>query len=86
MTDDPDTDWMEQAACRGVNPDLFFPERGESIKGAKDVCHTCHVQTVCLDYALDHKETWGIWGGASERERRRLRRQRALMGQPRSAA
>ena len=73
-----DKRWQERANCLGVDPDLFFPERGASTKEAKGVCHGCEVQPDCLEYALRHGEKFGIWGGLSERERRRLRRQRAL--------
>lgn len=70
--------WQEQANCLGVDPDLFFPERGASTREAKAVCGSCEVRADCLEYALDHAEKFGIWGGLSERERRRLRRERAL--------
>lgn len=70
--------WQSQANCLGVDPDLFFPERGASTREAKAVCTGCEVRMDCLEYALDHAEKFGIWGGLSERERRRLRRQRAL--------
>jgi WhiB family redox-sensing transcriptional regulator len=70
--------WQERANCLGVDPDLFFPERGASTREAKSVCGSCEVRAECLEYALDHAEKFGIWGGLSERERRRLRRQRAL--------
>jgi WhiB family redox-sensing transcriptional regulator len=70
--------WQEQANCLGVDPDLFFPERGASTREAKAVCRGCEVQAECLEYALAHGEKFGIWGGLSERERRRVRRQRAL--------
>jgi WhiB family redox-sensing transcriptional regulator len=73
-----DRRWQERANCLGVDPDLFFPERGASTKEAKAVCHGCEVQQECLEYALRHGEKFGIWGGMSERERRRIRRQRAL--------
>src|ERR1700709_2474497 len=69
--------WQDQANCLGVDPDLFFPERGASTREAKEVCRGCVVRLDCLDYALDNGEKFGIWGGLSERERRRLRRQRA---------
>ena len=72
-----DRRWQERANCLGVDPDLFFPERGASTKEAKGVCHGCEVRPECLEYALRHGEKFGIWGGMSERERRRLRRQRA---------
>jgi WhiB family redox-sensing transcriptional regulator len=61
-----------------VDPDLFFPERGASTREAKEVCRGCVVREDCLEYALVNGEKFGIWGGMSERERRRLRRQRAL--------
>ena len=70
--------WWDQANCLGVDPDLFFPERGASTREAKAVCRGCVVQMDCLDYAIENSEKFGIWGGMSERERRRERRQRAL--------
>jgi WhiB family redox-sensing transcriptional regulator len=70
--------WQEEANCLGVDPDLFFPERGASTREAKSVCRGCEVRSECLEYALAHGEKFGIWGGLSERERRRVRRQRAL--------
>ena len=70
--------WQEEANCLGVDPDLFFPERGASTREAKAVCRGCEVRYECLEYALAHGEKFGIWGGLSERERRRVRRQRAL--------
>ena len=70
--------WQERANCLGVDPDLFFPERGASTREAKSVCRGCEVRVECLEYALQHGEKFGIWGGLSERERRRVRRQRAL--------
>ncbi|MCL4449452.1 MAG: WhiB family transcriptional regulator [Actinobacteria bacterium] len=62
----------------GVEPDLFFPERGASTREAKAVCRGCIVRGECLEYALKNGERFGIWGGTSERERRRIRRARAL--------
>jgi WhiB family transcriptional regulator, redox-sensing transcriptional regulator len=70
--------WQMFANCLGVDPDLFFPERGASTKEAKQVCQGCVVREDCLEYALANGEKFGIWGGLSERERRRIRRQRAL--------
>jgi WhiB family redox-sensing transcriptional regulator len=78
---DTETDssrWQERANCLGVDPDLFFPERGASTREAKGVCRGCEVRLECLEYALAQGEKFGIWGGLSERERRRVRRQRAL--------
>jgi WhiB family redox-sensing transcriptional regulator len=72
-----DTSWQVYANCLGVDPDLFFPERGASTREAKEVCRGCIVKDDCLEYALASGEKFGIWGGMSERERRRIRRQRA---------
>lgn len=74
-----DRAWQGQANCLGVDPDLFFPERGESTASAKKVCQGCIVRDECLEYALVNGEKWGIWGGLSERERRRIRRQRSRL-------
>lgn len=71
-----DRSFARRGNCRGVDPDLFFPERGASTREAKEVCRGCVVRQACLDYALEAGEKHGIWGGMSERERRRLRRQR----------
>ncbi len=73
-----DPDWQSKANCLGVDPDLFFPERGASTKEAKGVCKGCVVRDDCLEYALANGEKFGIWGGMSERERRRIRRARAI--------
>ena len=70
--------WQNYANCLGVDPDLFFPERGASTREAKEVCRGCVVQDDCFEFALSNGEKFGIWGGKSERERRRVRRQRAL--------
>lgn len=70
--------WQRYANCMGVDPDLFFPERGASTREAKEVCRGCVVREDCLEYALANSEKFGIWGGLSERERRRIRRHRAL--------
>jgi WhiB family redox-sensing transcriptional regulator len=70
--------WQDDANCLGVDPDLFFPERGASTREAKEVCRGCVVREQCLEFALQNGEKFGIWGGLSERERRRIRRQRAL--------
>lgn len=77
--------WQDQANCLGVDPDLFFPERGASTREAKAVCAGCEVKDDCLEYALRNGEKFGIWGGLSERERRRIRRQRALAARAASA-
>lgn len=66
--------WQEQALCAQTDPEAFFPEKGGSTREAKKVCETCTVKQECLEYALAHDERFGIWGGLSERERRRLRK------------
>ena len=66
--------WREFAACVGKDPDLFFPRRGGATEPARQVCAGCPVKADCLDHALKHRETFGIWGETSERERRKLRR------------
>lgn len=64
------------AACAGVDPDLFFPGRGQSTSEAKQVCRNCACRVECLQYALDNHENVGVWGMTSERERRTIRRLR----------
>jgi len=81
----PETNWQDLGNCLGVDPELFFPGRGASTKEAKGVCAGCVVKVDCLEYALDNGEKFGIWGGASERERRRIRRQRRLDRQAETA-
>ena len=66
--------WQERALCAQTDPEAFFPEKGGSTREAKKVCQTCDVRAECLEYALAHDERFGIWGGLSERERRRLKR------------
>lgn len=68
--------WQQDSACHGMDPDIFFPERGSSTKEAKSICATCPVADQCLDYALMNGEKFGIWGGKSERERRKIRKDR----------
>lgn len=70
----PDDDWQERALCPEVDPEMFFAEKGGSTKEAKKICGLCEVRQECLDYALDHDERFGVWGGKSERERRRIKR------------
>lgn len=64
--------WQDHAACKGADTALFFPERGGSIREAKALCGGCPVRLECLDAGMD--EHYGIWGGQSERGRRRIRR------------
>ena len=69
-----DEEWQERALCAQTDPEAFFPEKGGSTREAKRICQGCEVRDACLDYALAHDERFGIWGGLSERERRRLKR------------
>jgi len=71
--------WQDKALCAQTDPEAFFPEKGGSTREAKRVCAKCDVREPCLEYALDHDERFGIWGGMSERDRRRLRRQAVLL-------
>ena len=66
--------WQDRALCAQTDPEAFFPEKGGSTREAKKICLGCEVRAECLDYALAHDERFGIWGGLSERERRRLKR------------
>jgi WhiB family redox-sensing transcriptional regulator len=72
LTEEPT--WQERALCAQTDPEAFFPEKGGSTREAKRICTTCEVRDECLEYALEHDERFGIWGGLSERERRRLKR------------
>ncbi|GGR68398.1 transcriptional regulator WhiB [Nocardioides luteus] len=74
---EPDTDeggWQERALCAQTDPEAFFPEKGGSTREAKKVCQTCEVRQDCLESALGNDERFGIWGGLSERERRKLKK------------
>src|SRR6185312_9107980 len=66
--------WQDRALCAQTDPEAFFPEKGGSTREAKRICTTCTVRAECLEYALGNDERFGIWGGLSERERRRLKR------------
>ena len=66
--------WQGDALCAQTDPEAFFPEKGGSTRDAKKICSQCEVRSECLEYALNNDERFGIWGGLSERERRRLRR------------
>ncbi len=67
-------DWQERALCAQTDPEAFFPEKGGSTREAKRICQGCEVRDDCLEYALAHDERFGIWGGLSERERRKLKK------------
>jgi WhiB family transcriptional regulator, redox-sensing transcriptional regulator len=69
-----ESSWQERALCAQTDPEAFFPEKGGSTREAKRVCLSCDVRGECLEYALLHDERFGIWGGLSERERRKLKK------------
>ena len=68
--------WRELGACRGLDPAIFHPDTDDDAEQAKAVCGECGVRVACLEHALASREKVGVWGGATERERRRLIRQR----------
>ncbi|BBY28642.1 WhiB family transcriptional regulator [Mycolicibacterium sediminis] len=71
---DEEDQWQERGLCAQTDPEAFFPEKGGSTREAKRICQGCEVRDRCLEYALANDERFGIWGGLSERERRRLKR------------
>jgi WhiB family redox-sensing transcriptional regulator len=73
-----DTEWMARGSCKDVPPSTFFPSDGTGVDAAKKICAGCPVATACLEYALRNRIDHGVWGGASERERRRILRARRL--------
>jgi WhiB family redox-sensing transcriptional regulator len=66
--------WQTDSLCAQTDPEAFFPEKGGSTRDAKKICVSCEVRAECLEYALENDERFGIWGGLSERERRKLRK------------
>lgn len=68
-----DSNWQEQAVCASVDPDLFFPPKGLPSREAKSVCSGCPVRVECLEYALTIPLIFGVWGGTTEQERRKLK-------------
>lgn len=74
LDDAEEQEWQERALCAQTDPEAFFPEKGGSTREAKRICLGCEVRAECLEYALAHDERFGIWGGLSERERRKLKK------------
>lgn len=68
--------WRQLGECRGLDPGIFYPETDDEAEVAKAVCQSCNVRVACLEHALASREKQGVWGGATERERRRIVRQR----------
>jgi WhiB family redox-sensing transcriptional regulator len=73
-TDESELSWQTDSLCAQTDPEAFFPEKGGSTRDAKKICSSCEVRSQCLEYALENDERFGIWGGLSERERRKLRK------------
>ena len=71
-----DIEWSKLGACRGLDAGIFYPDEDDDAEVAKAVCDACGVRVACLEYALSSREKAGVWGGATERERRRIIRQR----------
>jgi WhiB family redox-sensing transcriptional regulator len=83
--DDPaELEWQDKALCAEVDPEIFYPEKGGSVRDPKRICGLCEVREPCLDYALTHEDAgrFGIWGGTSERERRRIKASRLAAPSP----
>lgn len=73
-----DTKWMDEGRCRDLDPATFFPSDGAGVEIARRICEECPVRVTCLEFALVNRVDHGVWGGASERERRRILRSRRL--------
>ncbi len=73
-----DTEWMAEGKCRDLPPSMFFPSDGVGVDVARRICADCAVREPCLEYALANRIDHGVWGGCSERERRRIARRRRL--------
>jgi WhiB family redox-sensing transcriptional regulator len=76
--DDTETAWMARGNCRLYPPATFFPSDGVGVDKARAICAGCPVSHECLEYALEHRIDHGVWGGCSERERRRILKRRRL--------
>lgn len=73
---DPDVTWKLDGRCAETDPHLFFPDKGEDTTAARAVCAGCEVRLRCLEYAINTRERFGVWGGATERERRQIQHTR----------
>lgn len=83
MENTADTKWMAEGNCAAKPPSLFFPSDGVGVERAKRVCEDCPVLTQCLEYAIENRIDHGVWGGTSERQRRRIIKARAAAGSAR---
>ena len=78
--------WADRAACRGLDPTIFYPPTDEDAGDAKTICADCPVLNPCLEFAIEHREKNGVWGGATERERMRIIRRRRRLRQQQVSA
>ena len=73
-----ETEWMQRGLCREIPPTVFFPSDGVGVEAARRICAECPVKESCLEYALTYRIDHGVWGGCSERERRRILKRRRV--------
>ena len=73
-----ETEWMQRGLCREIPPAVFFPSDGVGVEAARRICANCPVKEPCLEYALEFRIDHGVWGGSSERERRRILKRRRV--------
>lgn len=66
-------EWTKKALCAEVDPEIFFPDKGDKTAHVKQICKACTVRAECLEYSLQNNERFGVWGGLTEHDRRRLR-------------
>jgi WhiB family redox-sensing transcriptional regulator len=80
------TEWMRLGLCRDQSPSKFFPSDGVGVEIARRICADCPVKEPCLEYALEYRVDHGVWGGCSERERRRILKRRRLAASAEAAS
>jgi WhiB family redox-sensing transcriptional regulator len=66
-------EWTKKALCAEIDPEIFFPDKGDKTAHVKQICKACDVRAECLEYSLQNNERFGVWGGLTEHDRRRLR-------------
>jgi WhiB family transcriptional regulator, redox-sensing transcriptional regulator len=80
------TEWMAQGLCAEKHPSIFFPSDGVGVEKARKICNECPMPTHCLEYALRNRIDHGVWGGTSERQRRRILKERRVKALARASA
>ena len=80
------TEWMANGLCADKHPSIFFPSDGVGVETARKICNECPMQQPCLEHALRNRIDHGVWGGTSERQRRRILKQRRLDALARASA